>query len=266
MHVGRAMAEFENIVVERAGAVLTLRLDRPKALNALDPATLREIARVLRDVRRAGDVRCLVVTGSGDKAFSAGADIKVMAAMAPGDGHPYSRLGHEVLGRIEQLEIPAIAAVNGVALGGGLELALACDLIVAADTAGFGLPEITVGLVPGFGGTQRLALRIGLARARELIYRGTTIGAADALRIGLVERVVPAARLADEVAALAAELATKAPVALRQAKRATAGVAAGLAEALRAETDAFAVAFATEDRVEGMRAFVEKRKPVWKGR
>ncbi|HXJ33632.1 MAG TPA: enoyl-CoA hydratase-related protein [Candidatus Eisenbacteria bacterium] len=260
------MADFENIVVERSEAVLTLRVSRPKVLNALDPATLREIARVLRDVRRDGGVRALVVTGTGEKAFSAGADIKVMATMPPTEGHPYSRLGHEVLGRFEQLPIPVVAAVNGAALGGGLELALACDVILAADTAKFGLPEITVGLIPGFGGTQRLALRVGLARARELIYLGTMIDADEALRIGLVSRVVPAAKLAEEALGLARQLVAKPPVALRQAKRATAAAAAALAEGLRYETDAFAVAFATEDRVEGMTAFVEKRAPVWKGR
>jgi enoyl-CoA hydratase len=260
------MGGFEHLAIDRAGAVATLRLVRPKALNALDPALLREVARALRDVRRDPGVRVLVVSGEGDRAFSAGADIAAMAAMTAEEGHAYSRLGHEVLGRLADLQIPAIAAVNGVALGGGLELALACDLIVASERARFGLPEITLGLIPGFGGTQRLALRVGLGRARELIYRGAVIDAAEALRIGLVSRVVPPAALAGEAAALADELAARAPVAMRQAKRATAAAAAALAEGLRYETEAFAVAFASEDRVEGLRAFLAKRAPVWKGR
>jgi enoyl-CoA hydratase len=260
------MSGFEHLAVERAGAVATVRLARPKALNALGPSLLRELARAVREVRRDDGVRVLVVTGEGDRAFSAGADIAAMAGMSAEEGHAYSRLGHEVLGRFAELPIPVIAAVNGVALGGGLELALACDLIVASERARFGLPEITLGLIPGFGGTQRLALRVGLGRARELIYRGTVIDAAEALRIGLVARVVPAAALAGEAAALADELASRAPVAMRQAKRATAAAAAALAEGLRYETEAFAVTFASEDRVEGLRAFLEKRAPAWKGR
>ena len=260
------MAGYEHIALTHDGAVATLRLERPKALNALDPATLKEIARALRDLRRGAEVRALIVTGSGEKAFSAGADIAAMAAMRGDEGHAYSRLGHDVLGRIGELPFPAVAAVNGLALGGGLELALACDLIVAAETARLGLPEITLGLIPGFGGTQRLALRIGLAKARELIYLGQPIGAADALRIGLVDRVVPASALAGEAAALAAVLAAKPPVAMRQAKRATAAAAAALAEGLRYEVEAFGVTFATDDRVEGLTAFREKRAPAWKGR
>jgi enoyl-CoA hydratase len=257
---------FRQIAVERAAAVAVLRIERAKALNALDPETLREIARAVRDIRRDEGVRALVVTGAGDKAFSAGADIAAMAAMTGEEGHAYSRLGHEVLGRLGELPIPVIAAVNGLALGGGLELALACDLIVAADTARMGLPEITLGLIPGFGGTQRLALRTGLSRARDLIYTGRTVTADEALRIGLADQVVPAGTLVDVAAALAATLAAKAPVAMRQAKRATTAAAAALAEGLRYEVEAFAVTFASEDRVEGLTAFREKRPPVWKGR
>jgi len=163
---------FANLLLERADAVATIRLNRPKALNALDTATLQDLARALRDVRRDGDVRAVVVTGAGDKAFSAGADIAAMAAMSAVEGHAFSRLGHEVLGRLEALPIPVVAAVGGVALGGGLELALACDLIVAADRARLGQPEINLGLIPGFGGTQRLVWRVGVGRARELVYLG----------------------------------------------------------------------------------------------
>ena len=256
-----------NLRLERRGAVATVTLDRPRALNALDAATLRELARAIRDVRRDAEVRALVVGGTGEKAFSAGADIAAMAKMSAADGHAYSRLGHEVLARLESLPIPVVAAVNGVALGGGLELALACDLIVASERARLGQPEITLGLIPGFGGTQRLVRRIGQARARELIYLGRTVLADEALRIGLVARVVPPERLAEEAAALAAELAAKPPLALRQAKRATAVAAdADRVTGCRYEVEAFAVTFASEDRVEGLRAFLEKRPPVWKGR
>src|SRR6058998_3813092 len=200
--------QLQNLHVTRADAVATLTLDRPKALNALDAATLRELARAIRELRRDDGVHALVVTGAGDKAFSAGADIAAMAAMSAADGHAYSRLGHEVLARLEALAIPVVAALNGVALGGGLELALACDLIVASE---------------------------------------------EALRVGLANRVVPHERLAEEAAQLAADLAGKAPVALAQAKRATAVAAdADLETGCRFEVEAFGVTFATEDRVEGL--------------
>ncbi len=256
-----------NLRLERHGAVATVTLDRPRALNALDAATLRELARAIRDVRRDAEVRALVVGGAGEKAFSAGADIAAMAKMSAADGHAYSRLGHEVLARLEALPIPVVAAVNGVALGGGLELALACDLIVASERARLGQPEINLGLIPGFGGTQRLVRRIGQTRARELIYLGHALSAEEALRVGLVNRVVPPERVAEEAARVAAELAAKPPVALAQAKRATAVAAdADLETGCRYEVEAFAVTFASEDRVEGLTAFLEKRPPVWKGR
>ena len=248
----------EPLLVERAGAVVTLTLNRPEARNALDTEMLRALARAVRDVRRAGDVRSVVLTGAGDKAFSAGADVGAMAAMTAADGHVFARL--------EELDVPVVAALNGVALGGGLELALACDLIVASERARLGQPEINLGLIPGFGGTQRLALRIGLARTRELVYLGHMITAEESYRIGLVNRVVPADRLRAEAAELGATLAAKAPVAMRQAKRATAFSAAGLAAGCRYEIEAFGLTFATEDRSEGLRAFREKRAPVWKGR
>jgi len=260
-------AAFTNLLVERAAAVVTLRLNRPRALNALDAATLRELARAIREVRREGAARALIITGAGDKAFSAGADIAAMAAMSGAEGHAYSRLGHEVLARLEALAIPVVAAVNGVALGGGLELALACDLIVASEKARLGQPEINLGLIPGFGGTQRLVRRIGQTRARELIYLGHMISAEEGLRLGLVNRVVPHEQLAEEAARLAADLAARAPVALAQAKRATAiATDADLETGCRFEVEAFGVTFATEDRVEGLKAFLEKRPPAWKGR
>ncbi len=257
----------ETILTERAGGVVTLRVQRPAALNALDGPTLQALGAVVRTLRDDASVRAVVVTGAGEKAFSAGADIAAMAAMGGEQGHGYSRLGHEVLAALEALEVPVVAAVNGVALGGGLELALACDFIVAAERARLGLPEITLGLVPGFGGTQRLVVRVGLARARELIYLGGMVKAPEALALGLVDKVVPDDRVLAEATALAETLAQRAPVALRQAKRATRVAADGaLAAGLRYEIEAFGVTFATEDRVEGLRAFLEKRPPAWKGR
>lgn len=260
-------SSFVNLQVERSGATAVIQLDRPAARNALDAATLRELARAIRAVRRDPTVRVLVVTGRGDKAFCAGADVTAMATMTAQEGHAFSRLGHEVFARLEALPIPAIAALNGVALGGGLELALACDLIVASERARVGQPEINLGIIPGFGGTQRLVLRVGLARARELIYRGHTLGAAEAHAMGIVDRVAPADDLRQAAMALAEELAAKAPVALREAKRATRAAAeAVLAAGCQYEIEAFGMTFASDDRVEGVRAFLEKRAPTWKGR
>jgi enoyl-CoA hydratase len=257
----------ERVLVERSDGVATLRLNRPRALNALDPDTLRALAAAIDAIDADATVRAAIITGSGERAFCAGADIAAMAAMGPTEGHPYARLGHEALARVDDCRVPVVAAVNGVALGGGLELALACDLVVAAERARLGFPEITLGIIPGFGGTQRLVRRAGLARARELIYLGSMIGAADALRLGIVDRVVPGDRLSEEVTGLARALAERPPLALRQAKRATrAALEATLEAGLRLEIEAFAATFASEDRIEGLRAFLEKRSPQWKGR
>ncbi len=262
-----ALPAADLVLVEAGDGVATVRLNRPAARNALDPDTLRALDAALGAIERDEGVRAVVITGAGERAFCAGADIAAMAAMAPAEGHPYCRLGHAVLSRVDDLRVPVVAAVNGAALGGGLELALACDLVVAAERARLGLPEITLGIIPGFGGTQRLVRRIGLARARELIYLGSMVSAADGLRLGIVDRVVANEQVAVEAAALAGELARRAPLALRQAKRATrAAVESTLAEGLRQEIEAFAASFASEDRVEGLRAFLDKRPPQWKGR
>jgi enoyl-CoA hydratase len=251
--------------LERRDAVALLTIDRPP-MNALDTATLGDLGAAAAALAADAGVRAVVITGAG-RAFSAGADITAMAAMSPADGHGYARLGHATMAAVESLEVPVVAAVNGVALGGGLELALACDLLVASERARLGQPEINLGLIPGFGGTQRLGRRVGQSRARELIYTGRVVDAAEAERLGLVARVVPPERVVEEAMALAAELAAKAPLALRQAKRATAVAAdAALDSGCRYEVEAFATTFASEDRVEGLRAFLEKRQPVWKGR
>jgi enoyl-CoA hydratase len=258
---------YENILFEQDGAVGVLKINRPRSLNALNPATLHEIAACLEAVCQAQTVRCLIITGEGDRAFVAGADIAAMVTMNALEGKQFSALGLSVLRRLEELPIPVIAAVNGFALGGGTELALACDLIIAAEKAKFGQPEINLGVIPGFGGTQRLARRIGLPRARELIYSGEMIDAETALRYGLVNKVVPSADLMTEAKQLANKLAAKPPIAIRQAKAAiNAGIDMDLHNACRFENEAFALTFATEDKAEGMKAFLEKREAKFTGR
>ncbi len=258
---------YENIIFEQDGPVGILTVNRPKSLNALNPATVREIGECVEAVRQDSSIRCLIITGSGDRAFVAGADISAMVTMGVIEGKAFSAHGLGVMRSLENLPIPVIAAVNGFALGGGTELALACDLIIAADKAKFGQPEINLGIIPGFGGTQRLARRIGLPRARELIYSGDMIDAETAYRCGLANKVVPLADLMTEAKALAQKLATKPPFAIQQAKEAiNAGTDMDLENGCRFENDAFALSFATEDKKEGMTAFLEKRQAKFVGR
>jgi enoyl-CoA hydratase len=257
---------YENIVFEKDGPVGILTVNRPKSLNALNPATVREMGACVEAVRQDWSVRCLIITGAGDRAFVAGADISAMVTMGPLEGKAFSAHGLKVMRSLENLPIPVIAAVNGFALGGGTELALACDLIIAADKAKFGQPEINLGIIPGFGGTQRLARRIGLPRARELIYSGDMIDAETAYRCGLANKVVPLAELMTEAKALAQKLATKPPIAIQQAKEAiNAGMDMDLENGCRFENEAFALSFATEDKKEGMSAFLEKREAKFRG-
>lgn len=259
--------DFKNIRIETDGNVAVLFVDRPKALNALDGETIRELLRFVRDLKREGTVRALVITGAGEKAFCAGADIAAMSTMSAVEGRDWARLGQRLTSAIEDLPIPVIAAVNGYALGGGMELAMACDWILASEKARFGQPEINLGILPGFGGTQRLARRIGAPLARELVYGGDLVEPARLERHGLVNKVVAPEALLDEAKALARKLAEKAPIALAQAKHAIrTGLDLDLENALRFEAEAFAVAFSTEDRAEGMKAFLEKRKPSFKGK
>jgi enoyl-CoA hydratase len=259
----RATVELKEVIFEK-DAIATLTVNRPAALNALNRAVVDDLARVIREVRHDPAVRVLIVTGAGDRAFVAGADIAAMAKMSALEGLEFSRLGHRVLESFEDLAIPVIAAVNGFALGGGLELAMACDLIVASDKARFGQPEINLALIPGFGGTQRLPHRIGHAKARELIMTGDMIDGKTALELRLVNQVVPAAELMNAARALAQKLASKSAVALRQAKAALRAAATMEQDAgLRFEQEAFAVAFGSADRVEGTSAFVEKREAKW---
>jgi len=257
---------LEELIFEKA-EIATLTINRPKALNALNREVLEGLARILRDVRHDASVRVLIVTGAGDRAFVAGADIAAMSEMSVVEGQEFMRLGHRVMQTFEDLPIPVIAAVNGFALGGGLELALACDLILASDKARFGQPEINLGIIPGFGGTQRLPHRIGQVRARELIMTGEMFDAKAALEWGLVNRVVAAEALIPETRKLAEKIAAKSGFALRQAKAALRASFTMEEDAgLRFEQSAMAVLFGSADKTEGMKAFVEKRQPKWQHR
>jgi enoyl-CoA hydratase len=258
---------FDNLLVERESGVAVLTVHRPQRLNALDASTIDELGQALLDLQQDESIRCLVVTGAGDKAFVAGADITEIARDTPDTARTRAAAGQRVFDLIEQLGKPVIAAVNGVALGGGCELAMACTLRIAADTARFGQPEINLGLIPGFAGTQRLARLVGRTRAMELILTGRPVTAAEAFAMGLVNRVVPAGELMKEARGLAVELAAKPPLALRYAMEAiTAGLEMPFAEACRFEAALFGLVAATDDMKEGTRAFLEKRKPAFKGR
>jgi enoyl-CoA hydratase len=240
-------------------------LDRPEALNALSFDLLDELATTVESLDRDGITRAVVLTGSGERAFAAGADITELADQTSERLAREGRFG--VWDRIWAVGLPLIAAVRGFALGGGCELAMSCDAIVAGDDSRFGQPEIRLGVMPGAGGTQRLTRAIGQARAMELILTGRTMDAAEAAVAGLVTRVVPASDTLDAALALADDIAAMPPVAVRAAKQAVrAAQEVSLSEGLRREREAFFALFDTVDQVEGMRAFIEKRPPVWVGR
>jgi len=257
----------ERASVARDGAVATVTVNRPEARNALDSATLDALLHAFTGVDRDGAIRCAILTGAGDRAFVAGADIKAMSDLEPVGARSFSEHGRRVCDLIEALSVPVIAAVNGWALGAGLELALACDFIYAARGAKLGLPEVGLGVIPGMGGTQRLARRIGPARARELIYSAAVIDADEALRLGLVNAVVEPGELAGRARAAADAIALQAPLAVTAAKRAIReGGSLSLEAGIDREQQFFASLFATADQEEGMRAFIEKRTPVWTGK
>jgi enoyl-CoA hydratase len=255
------------VEVSHHEGVALVVLDRPDALNALNGETLTELRDRLRELALDTEARTVVLTGAGEKAFAAGADIMEMTEMSVLEAHGWGMLGHECGRLLESMPKPTIAAVNGFALGGGCELALACDIRYAAENAKFGQPEINLSVIPGWGGTQRLARAVGAGLAKDMILTGRTIDAAEALRIGLVSAVYPGAELLDRVLETAAGLAKKSPVALSAAKDAANRALQGdLGAGLSYEAILFAALFATEDQVEGMRAFGEKREPDFKGR
>ncbi len=255
------------LLVERDDAVARVTINRPSVLNALSSRTLDELRQTLAALRDDDAVRVVVITGAGEKAFVAGADINELAEQSPTSGREHALAGQQVFDLIAQLGKPTIAAINGYALGGGCELAMACTLRIAADTAKLGQPEVNLGLIPGYGGTQRLPRLIGAGAALELLLTGQQISAQEAHRLGLVNRVVPAADLRAEVAALATLLASKPPIALRYIIEAVhQGLQMPVAEGLRFEASLFGLAASTDDMREGTRAFLEKRKPVFKGK
>jgi enoyl-CoA hydratase len=256
-----------NLLYEVRERTAWLTVHRPDKLNALNRETMEEIGEAVEAAVADPGVGVLVVTGAGEKAFVAGADISEMSVMNPAEAQAYSRFLQSVLDRIERSRKPVLAAVNGYALGGGLELAMACHVRIASETARFGQPEVGLGLIPGAGGTQRLPRIVGRGAALDLILRGEMIDAAEALRVGLVSRVVTAAALRDSATAYAATLNSKSPAALARALEAVvSGAEMSFAEAERMEAALFALGFATEDMREGTRAFLEKRKPSFPGR
>jgi enoyl-CoA hydratase len=258
------MSTFENILVESRGRVGLIVLNRPQAMNALNPQLLTELLQALDAFDADPQIGAMLIAGS-QRVFAAGADIKFMAEASSAQMRSNVFVGlFEGLRRIKK---PLLAAVSGFALGGGCELAMACDMIVASETARFGQPEITIGVIPGGGGTQRLTRAVGKAIAMEMILNNRTLSASEALQAGLVNRIVPAERFLEEALVLAAEIAARAPLALAAAKQAVMNAYdLSLSDALAAERELFYALFDSLDQKEGMRAFIEKRKPGWQGK
>jgi enoyl-CoA hydratase/carnithine racemase len=258
---------FDTLLLERDGACAVVTINRPKVLNALNTQTLDELRRALLELKQDEAVRVVILTGAGEKSFVAGADINELAVQTPTGGREHALAGQQVFDLVENLGKPVIAAINGYALGGGCELAMACTLRIAADTARLGQPEIALGLIPGYAGTQRLPRLVGKGRAMEMILTGTPISAEEAQRIGLVNRVVPAADLLAEARTLAAQLAASAPVALRYIINAVnRGIEMPFADACQYEATLFGLVASTDDMREGTAAFLQKRKAAFKGR
>jgi enoyl-CoA hydratase len=258
---------FDNLLFERDAAVAILTFNRPKVLNALNADTLRELESALLALGADEAVRALVLTGAGEKAFVAGADINELAVLTPAQGKEHARHGQRVFDLIEQLGKPVIAAINGFALGGGCELAMACTLRIAADTARLGQPEINLGIIPGYGGSQRLPRLVGKGRALEILLGGDMVTAQRAYEIGLVNQVVPGADLLATARKVAGALASKAPIATRYIIEAVnQGLDMPLGQGQFLESALFGAVASTEDTKEGTAAFLEKRKATWKGR
>ncbi|MDB5861556.1 MAG: Short chain enoyl-CoA hydratase [Ramlibacter sp.] len=261
------MPDFENLSYRKSGAIATLTIDRPKALNALNQATLAEIQRAMQDAASDPSVHGVIVTGAGGKAFVAGADITEIASASPQEAQAFTRHGQAVFDLVETLGKPVIAAVNGYALGGGCELAMACTLRIAAENASFGQPEVKLGVMPGFGGTQRLPRLVGKGPAMQIILTAENIDAREAHRIGLVNEVVEPARLMTRAEEILLRIIANAPLAVRLAMEAVNhGLDAGQAQGLALESVSFALCAGTEDKREGTTAFLERRPPRFSGR
>lgn len=261
------MGGYETILVAAEQGVAVVTVNRPDKLNALNTKVLGELGEALCQLEADASVQVVLLTGAGEKAFVAGADIAEMASYGPLEGVRFAETGQRLFDRIETFPKPVIAVVNGFALGGGCELAMACDFIYASDKARLGQPEINLGIIPGFGGTQRLARRVGEARAKELVLTGDMVGAEEALRIGLVAKLFPADKLLEESKKCATKMASRGAVALMAAKQAIhEGMSTSLRHGELVERLSFALLCATEDKTEGMSAFLEKRPPKFKGR
>lgn len=257
---------MDYVRVEREDGVAVMTIDRQEKLNALDRQVVEEIGQSLLELE-AEEPRAIVVTGAGERAFIAGADIRAMSVMDPIEAKRFSEIGHAAMALLDRSPVPTIAAVNGFALGGGCEVALACDVRIAAENATFGFPEVGLGILPGMGGTQRLPRLIGPALAKELIFTGRRIGADEARELGLVNRVVGQGEALSAAKELAAEISANGPLAVRHAKAAAnRALDVDLVSGLEYEADQFALLFATEDAREGMTAFGERRKPKFEGR
>jgi enoyl-CoA hydratase len=261
------MMEFKFIIYEKSEGVATITLNRPEALNAFSKEVVAEVLRAVEDVKSDENVRVVVLTGAGEKAFSAGADIKAMAGMTALKARELSLMGESLCLAFENLEKPVIAAINGYALGGGMEVAMACDLRIASENARMGQTEVNIGLIPGWGGTQRLTRLVGMTKAKELVFTGKMFDARTAEQLGLVNMVIPADKFRETVRQFAIDLTSKPPVALRVAKALiNKGANIGLDSALALEREGFGVVASSEDLKEGVSAFTEKRKPVFKGK
>lgn len=246
---------------EQQGAVAVLTIDRPKALNALNPEVLADLKAAFEGIDQ-NTVRCVVLTGAGDKSFVAGADIGSMSTMTKAEGEAFGKLGNDIFLMVESFPLPVIAAVNGFALGGGCELAMSCDIRICSDNAVFGQPEVGLGITPGFGGTQRLARLVGMGMAKQMLYTARNIDANEALRIGLVNAVVPQADLMDAALKMAGQIAKNAPIAVRACKKAVnEGMQVSIDKAVEIEEKLFGGCFETHDQVEGMACFLSREKP-----
>ncbi len=257
---------YQNILVEYEDAIAIVSINRPQALNALNTDTLLELDHLFDVLNAEKKIKAVVITGVGDKAFVSGADISEMLSKNPMEARDFSFLGHKVMWKVENLAQPVIAAVNGFALGGGCELALACDIRLASENARFGQPEIGLGITAGFGGIQRLARLVGKGKASELLFTAKTITAHEAMSIGLVNQVIPQAQLMETAKEMARTIAEKGSIAVQLTKSAMLkGLSMDLDKAFDMEIDIFALCFSTEEQKEGMKAFLSKRKPDFKG-
>jgi enoyl-CoA hydratase len=258
---------FMNIIYEKKEEIAVITINRPHVLNALNRETLQEMKSAFMNVEMDENVKAVIITGSGQRAFCAGADLIEFRKLSPVEVYDFIHLGHKVFDLIENLDKPVIAAVNGVALGGGFELAMACDIVFASDQAKFGQSEVNLGIMPGWGGSQKLTRLVGVKKAKEMILLGSIINANEALNMKIVNKVVPTGKLMDEAVTTAKEVASKSPTALKFIKKAVnTALETTLSQGITCEEALFMLLFNSEDAKEGISAFLEKRKPVWKGK